>query len=73
MHRICDHGPAIDAGREAVRWLKANAASYGIDPDRIYMGGVPPAAFWPFTMLTSTMNPKSPPSSTNPSLAWAAV
>ena len=30
---------AIDDGMESVRWLRANAATYGIDPDRIAMLG----------------------------------
>ena len=30
---------AIDDGREAVRWMRANAATYEIDPDRIAMLG----------------------------------
>ena len=29
----------LQDGRTAVRFLRANAASYGIDPDRIYWGG----------------------------------
>ena len=30
---------AIDDGMESVRWLKANAATYGIDPTRIGLNG----------------------------------
>jgi dienelactone hydrolase len=30
---------AVEDGKAAVRWLRANAAAYGIDPDRIAMGG----------------------------------
>ncbi|MDH3706502.1 MAG: alpha/beta hydrolase, partial [Acidimicrobiia bacterium] len=30
---------AIDDGQEAIRWLRANAATYGIDPDRVAAAG----------------------------------
>jgi len=30
---------AIDDGKAAVRWLRANASTYGVDPNRIAIGG----------------------------------
>ncbi|QIE58811.1 T9SS type A sorting domain-containing protein [Rasiella rasia] len=36
---------AIQDGRAAVRYLRANAATYGIDPTKVYMGGSSAGAF----------------------------
>jgi len=36
---------AIQDGRSAIRFLRANAATYGIDPNKVYMGGSSAGAF----------------------------
>lgn len=35
----------VQDGRAAVRFLRSNAAAYGIDPDRVYMGGSSAGSF----------------------------
>jgi len=45
LHGIRAVYRAIQDGRSAVRFLRANAATYGIDPNKVYMGGSSAGAF----------------------------
>lgn len=50
LNNVALHGTravyrGLQDGRSAVRFLRANAAAYGIDPDRIYMGGSSAGSF----------------------------
>lgn len=36
---------AIQDGRSAIRFIRANAAAYGVDPDKVYFGGSSAGAF----------------------------
>lgn len=50
LNNVALHGTravyrGLQDGRSAVRFLRANAATYGIDPDQVYMGGSSAGSF----------------------------
>jgi len=61
---------AMHDAQAAVRWLRANAATYGVDPDRIAIGGTSAGAI---TALNVGYNPDDPGDSGNPGFSSAVA
>ena len=58
-------------GRSAVRFLRANAATYGIDPDKVYMGGSSAGAF--IALHAIYVDNSEKPSETDAQSYWSGV